>query len=63
MLSKIATLSVEEDVDFVDDKFYSVLYDAQPKISQRLVWLEEERVKEDAKEGVIRLPVGDNEKH
>lgn len=63
MLTKIATVVVDEEVEFVDDRFYSVLYDAKPKISQRLVWLEEERVKEDAKEGVIRLPIKDNEKH
>jgi hypothetical protein len=62
VLAKISAINSKGEASFVDDKLFALLYNSQPQISQRLVWLEDERVKEDAKEGVIRLPIGDNEK-
>jgi hypothetical protein len=53
----------EQELEYVDDRLYALLYHTRPGQvnSQRLAWLEEERVKEDTKEGCIRLPL-DNEK-
>ena len=41
------------------DIFYAFFYNEGPLICERLAWLEKDRKEEEKKEGMIKLPVGD----
>jgi putative alpha-1,2-mannosidase len=59
----LARIAIAKNEDAQVDRFYSILYNEKPLLCERLEWLEKGRQEEDAKDGVIRLPVdGKNEK-